>query len=88
MKQKIETNSSHAKPSALSGLIQGGMFTVADIMRMTGFSRTPIIKEIKLGKLPAVSIGSQWCCTRSDLVAWVGEQRANELITNYQTKAA
>jgi hypothetical protein len=88
MKSQNNTSACKGTAPALADVVEGGMFTVADVMRMSGFSRTPILKDIEAGKLPAARIAGRLCMTRSDLVAWVGEKRADDLIAVYQRKAA
>ena len=61
------------------------VYRLIEIAAVLGFHRDTIERAINAGDLSAVKIGSQWTCTRSDLVAWLGEGRFEELFRGRAT---
>jgi len=53
------------------------LFTLAEIVRKTGRHRHTIEREFRSGRLPGTKIGSQWCASYSDLLAWLGGEDGN-----------
>ena len=56
------------------------MINVSEMAHLLGVSRATITVDIRAGKLPCTNIGNRRMIARCDIVAYLGEDRAAEIL--------
>lgn len=62
------------------------VFDIPDIAQMLGVSKSTIMNLTQSGKLGSFRVGTRWKIQESDLMAYLGDDRAKELIAQWKSR--